>query len=85
MIAKIADEVLEELRQGRNLEEIRTKFRSSSQIYEGLRTFMEQSEKLAEETNAAIRETAEQLSEKRAELKNIMVGKPGRDGEVKAP
>jgi hypothetical protein len=51
---KIADEVLAELRQGRSLKEIRTKFRSSSQIYEGLRIFLEQSEKTVEEAGAPL-------------------------------
>ena len=79
---KIADEVLEELRQGRSLGGIRTKFKSSSQIYEGLRTFLEQSEKLVEETNAAVLKTTEQISNKQAELENTKAEKQGLCGEV---
>ena len=79
---KIADEVLTELREGRSLKEIRTKFRSASSVYEGLRTFLEQSEKSVVETKAAILETAKQLSEKQAELENANAEKHELNGEV---
>lgn len=67
---KISDQVVEELRAGRSLQEIRTKFRSSSQVYEGLRTFLEQAGKSVEEMNVAISEKAEHLSKEQAELEN---------------
>jgi chromosome segregation ATPase len=79
---KISDQALEELRAGRSLQEIRTKFRSSSQVYEGLRTFLEQSDKLVVERKAAIVETAEQLSEKQAELENAEAEVQELKGEV---
>ncbi len=79
---KIAEVVLEELHAGRNLSEIRTKYRSVSQVYEGVRTFLDESERLVSERQAALRKTAEQLVEEQAEVENARAEKQQFSREV---
>ena len=79
---KIADEVAEELRKGGNLAEIRTKFRSASQVYEGLRTFLDESGRLVEERQADIQKTGEELSQIQAALEDVRVERERLSEEV---
>lgn len=79
---KIADEVAEELRKGGNLAEIRTKFRSASQVYEGLRNFLDGSGRLVDERQAAIQKTGEELSQIQAAVEDVRAERERLSEEV---
>jgi len=59
----ITEEILQELRRGRPLAEIRQKFRSQSQLYEALRIFLEEVDKKIEETEKRLVERKKELEE----------------------
>ena len=65
---RIADEVAEMLRLGGNVSEIRKKFRSASQVCEGLRIFLGEADGQVTEKRSALQALDKELSEKQTEL-----------------
>jgi chromosome segregation ATPase len=68
MPVRIADQVAEILRQSGNISEIREKFRSASQVCEGLRIFLEEADGLVSEKRSTLQALDKELSAKQIEL-----------------
>lgn len=59
----LKDEILEELRRGTLLSEIKRKYRSVAATYSALRQFLEESERTVEERQEKLRELERELHE----------------------
>ena len=79
---KIADMVADDLRSGANLSQVRTKYRSVSQVYTGLQTFLDEADKLVEDRQTKIRRTMEELAEKQTELECVKAEKENLSKET---
>lgn len=67
----IRDEILEELRKGTPLVEIRRKYRSQSQLYEAIRQFLEEADKIVKERQQKLQKVKAGLLEAEAKLKRV--------------
>jgi len=68
---RIKDEILEELRKRTPLAEIRRKYRSQSQLYEAIREFLEETDKIVEEGQERLEKVEGGLLEAETELKRV--------------
>jgi hypothetical protein len=64
-------ELLQELRKGAPLAEIRRKFRSQSQLYEALREYLEETEKTVDIKRRNLQQVEDELSEAKHEISRI--------------
>lgn len=77
----IKEEILEELRRGKPLAEIKEKFRSKSQLYEAIRQFTEEADKIVGEKQETLSQVQKDLLETKADLerKNLEKEEAGRE------
>jgi len=67
----IKEEIVAELRNGTPLAEIRRKYRSQSQLYEAIREFLDEADKIVEEKQDQLEKAEESLLQSKAEFERI--------------
>ncbi len=78
----IKDEILMELRKRMPLAEIKRKYRSQSQLYEAIREFLQEADKIAEEALERLGRVEKGLSEAETELKRLNCEREKVSGEL---
>jgi FtsZ-binding cell division protein ZapB len=79
---RVADEILDEFRQGKSVSEVRKKYRSKSQLYEALDRFLLEAESVVQEKRETLQKASEELSETQAELERVKAAKKAVSYEV---